>query len=441
MSTDSDSAFADPASPGWTKGLPPGRRFSNQAGRATLSTLETTGNAAGSQMDRLPFGLSLSSASQAQSIPLTRNRAPLHRLRTAPSVDAAFTRVSNQARQLLADQVSPLRLANHLSVVAVAAIILILSQVDIPTWEVSLRLLPSSALSATGTGSLGSRVSAYTSGPSMASLGSQDSLQRSAIPFTIVHHEPQKEIQYYTVQPGDTVLGIAKRFGLQPETVQWSNPNLERNADLIRPGDQLKILPIDGAVHVVAPGDTLSSLVTKYKVSLEDIINYPANGLENSSSALRVGQELVIPGGTRTFVQPQVYAYSGSAPATAKIGSGSFVWPASGSISQGYWSGHPAIDIAGWTGAPVKAADSGYVALAASGGWNSGYGNHVVIDHGNGFVTLYAHLNSIYVRGGESVSRGQQIGSLGSTGRSTGPHLHLEIRYQGVPRNPIGYLP
>ena len=112
---------------------------------------------------------------------------------------------------------------------------------------------------------------------------------------------------------------------------------------------------------------------------------------------------------------------------------------ASGSVSQQFWGGHRAVDIGSWTGAPVKASDSGYV-VTAGGGWNGGYGNHVIIDHGNGFVSLYAHLNSIYVRAGENVARGQHLGSVGNTGNSTGPHLHFEIRYQGVPRNPFSYL-
>ena len=441
MAMDSDSAFGDPAAPGWAPGLRPGRGPQVQPGLRTPSALEATGNAS-PQLDRLPFGVSLTSSSTAQSIPLPKNNLRWRTTGAASSFDSALARAADQARAVIADQVTPVRLASHLSVLAVAALILFLSRIDIPTWEVTLRLLPGSAMAATDSaaGGVGSRVSAFTSGPSSAPLASHESLQRSAIPFTIVHEEPQQEVQFYIVQPGDNVLAIAARFGLRPETVQWSNPDLERNVDLIRPGDQLTILPIDGAVHIIAPGDTLSSLAAKYKVSLDAILGYPANGLEDSSVALTVGRKLVIPGGSKPYIPQQVFAYSGPVPASAKIGSGAFVWPASGSISQGYWSGHPAIDIAGWSGASVKAADSGYVALTA-GGWNGGYGNYVVVDHGNGFVSLYAHLNSIYVRAGESVSRGQQIGSLGSTGKSTGPHLHVEIRYQGVPRNPLGYLP
>ncbi|MFN2201358.1 MAG: peptidoglycan DD-metalloendopeptidase family protein [Caldilineaceae bacterium] len=355
------------------------------------------------------------------------------------AASSALTHWLEQVRAILADQITPLRLASHLSVVAVAALILLLSQIHIPAWEISLRLLPSNLQDNTTTA--GSRVSIFTNEFSSTPLSIHDSLQRSAIPFTIVNEDPQQGVRYYTVQAGDTILGIAGKFGLRPESVQWSNPALEQHVDLIRPGDQIIIPPMDGAVHKVAIGDTLSSIADRYDVSVEDIIGYAGNGLTDNSAALAVGQELMIPGGTRPYVQSQSIAYAPSAvPATAQIGSGAFVWPTSGPINQPYWSGHPAVDIGGWTGAPVKAADGGYVALAASG-WNGGYGNHVIVDHGNGFSTLYAHLNSIYVHTGENVARGQQIGSLGTTGNSTGPHLHLEIRYQGVPRNPMGYLP
>ena len=438
MALDSDSAFSDPAAPPWAPGFRPGSRLQGQPGRATPGTLETSGYA-GQQSDRLPFGLSFASSSTAQSIALPKNNLRLHKVRTAPAIDAAVARAFRQVHAAIADQITPVRLASHLSVLAVAALILFLSRLDIPTWEVTLRLLPDSVVAAANAGA-GSRVSAFTSGPSTAPLASHESLQRSAIPFTIVHEEPHQEVQYYVVQPGDTVLAIAERFGLRPETVQWSNANLERNVDLIRPGDQLLILPIDGAVHVVAPGDTLSSLAAKYKVSLEEIIGYPANGLADSSTSLTIGQKIVIPGGSKPYVTQEVFAYSGPIPANAKLGSGAFVWPSSGSINQRYWGGHAGVDIGGWTGAPVRAADSGYVILA-TGGWNGGYGNHVIVDHGNGFISLYAHLNSIYVRAGESVARGQEVGSVGTTGNSTGPHLHFEIRYQGVPRNPMGYLP
>jgi murein DD-endopeptidase MepM/ murein hydrolase activator NlpD len=248
---------------------------------------------------------------------------------------------------------------------------------------------------------------------------------------------------YYSVKAGDTVLGIAKRFGLQPETLMWSNSFIEQNPDRLKIGDQVRILPVDGVLHVVKRGDTLSGIASKYETDIQSIVQYAANGMTSVNDPLPIGKEIVVPGGTKPYVAPTVgnasTAYSVARPAGALAGSGNFSWPAAGYISQGYWRGHPAIDIAGWLGAPVTAADSGYVVLAG-GGWNGGYGNYVIIDHGNGFTTLYAHLNSIFVKPGETVSRGQQVGTMGNTGNSTGAHLHLEIRYNGVPYNPANYL-
>src|SRR5690606_32957775 len=144
----------------------------------------------------------------------------------------------------------------------------------------------------------------------------------------------------------------------------------------------------------------LTSLAEKYKVTVEEIINYKGNGLTSVDTQLTVGLPLIVPNGVKPApAQPAVVYNSGSVPTTAQIGSGNFIWPASGSINQRYWSGHAAIDVGGRTGGGVMAADGGYVAVA-TGGWNGGYGNHVIIDHGNGFVTLYAHLNSIYVKSG-----------------------------------------
>lgn len=359
-----------------------------------------------------------------------------------PIVETWVQRLQRQVSKTFSDQVTPMRLAGHLSVLAVAALILILSQVELPTWDISLRALSNNALLGSGQGGgMASQVNALVSqqagDPSNESL-----LQRAAVPFTTARRQSApEEVQVYIVQPGDTVLGIAEKFGLKPETIQWSNPGLELNADLIRPGDPLKIPPVNGVLHTVTSGDTLTSLAAKYKVTVEEIINYKGNSLTSVDAQLAVGQPLVIPNGTKPApAQPVVVYESTAVPTTAQIGSGNFVWPTSGSINQRYWSGHAAIDLGGWTGSPVKAADGGYVAVA-TGGWNGGYGNHVIIDHGNGFVTLYAHLNSIYVKPGENVTRGQQIGSIGNSGNSTGPHLHFEIRYQGAQRNPLNYLP
>lgn len=367
-----------------------------------------------------------------------------------------------RAHALFSDQVAPVRIASHFSVLVVAAFILIISQLDMPDWQFTLRALPTTGFLGANAGEGGSAMGAFfATDSSGAVLSAGESLQRAAVPFTVPNARNAEAsgpvaseaaspgagaagvIQKYIVQSGDTVLGIAERFGLQPETIQWANSTLEINPDLIRPGDELNILPVNGVLHTIRAGDTLSSIAHRYSVSVDDIIGYTGNGLPSVSASLSVGQELIIPDGTKPQAQAQAVAYTATtaaAPSNAQVGSGNFVWPSSGPINQRYWSGHPAIDVGGWTGSPVRAADGGYVAVAR-GGWNGGYGNHVIIDHGNGFVTLYAHLNSIFVKPGESVSRGQQVGSVGNTGNSTGPHLHFEIRYQGVARNPLSYLP
>ena len=211
------------------------------------------------------------------------------------------------------------------------------------------------------------------------------SLQRAIVPFTIIPEEQKEGITTYVVASGDTVLGIAERFGLKPESIQWANPSLEANPDVLRIGDQLQILPIDGALHTVQVGDTLSSIAAKYKVGMADIIQYSPNGLVDTSSSLSVGTPLIVPGGVKAYVAPQVFAYNGAVPASASKGTGAFVWPTSGSVTQQFWGGHKAIDIGSWTGAPVNAGDSGHV-IVAQPGWNNGYGNFVVIDHGNGLL-------------------------------------------------------
>ena len=372
------------------------------------------------------------------------------------ALPSVFQRAQHQVQRTVADQVTPLRLAGHLSVLVVAATILFLSQVKIPDWNLSLNDLPSSVLNASGNGSQ-SVLSA--SGPLAQSRYASvsetwEALAKHALPFSLTTEKsPEKlvasnqirpRIEVYSVQAGDTVLAIAGKFGLQPETLLWANNAIEQNPDRLSIGDELNILPVNGVLHIVHAGDTLSTLATKYKVATDSIAGYADNQLANSSAQLKIGAQLVIPGGTKPFILPTVVGgtqlYTSPAPGNALKGSGSFSWPTAGSITQRYWSGHPAVDIGSWTGAPVSASDNGYV-IEVGWGWSSGYGNHVIIDHGNGFSTLYAHLSSVYVKVGENVTRGEQIGAAGNTGNSTGPHLHFEVRYQGVPRNPTGYLP
>jgi len=368
--------------------------------------------------------------------PVDRSTGAVHQ----DSVIGYFQRLQSDVQHTLTDQVTPLRLAGHLSVLAVAAFILILSQMKMPDWNIPLGGLSGSVLQATNSAAQHSGTKA--SSPSQSSENS--SLSRSVIPNTLVSDTSRGEIQVYTVKAGDTVLAIAAKFGLQPETIMWANSQIEQDPDRLAIGDPINILPINGVLHVVKPGDTLSTLAEKYKTKIDDIIGYKANHLASSTAELTVGSQLIVPNGVKQFVQPNYYVETtttASAPENASKGYGTFSWPSGGTVTQQYWSGHPAIDIASWTGAPVKAADSGYVVLASSGAWNTGYGNYVIIDHGNGFTTLYAHMSSIFVKSGENITRGEQIGLVGSTGHSTGPHLHFEVRYQGVQRNPTSYLP
>jgi murein DD-endopeptidase MepM/ murein hydrolase activator NlpD len=265
-------------------------------------------------------------------------------------------------------------------------------------------------------------------------------LMRAAVPHTIIPERPRDEIVRYVVQGGDTIFGIAARFGIAPETIMWANGRfVEDNPDLLRVGQELTILPVDGVYHQVGGGDTLDAIAATYKVEPAALINYPLNNVDPETLQISAGQWLIVPGGTKPYVPRTVVAYSGPIPEEASSGTGVFGWPAAGQITQGYWDRHRALDVGAWQGAPVVAADSGYVVAA---GWDdSGYGRIVVIDHGNGFQTLYAHMEVYYVEVGDSVAKGEQIGEVGSTGNSSGPHLHFEVHQNGIQRNPFGFLP
>jgi murein DD-endopeptidase MepM/ murein hydrolase activator NlpD len=240
------------------------------------------------------------------------------------------------------------------------------------------------------------------------------------------------ETRTYVVQPGDTVIGLAARFGLTPETILSANPSLAGNPDLLKLGQELQILPVSGVLHKVVAGDTLVAIAKRYEVSVDAIIGYQANELVEPY-ILHPGQEIVVPGGKWSRAAAQAAA-AGTANAT-----GQFVWPTTGRLTQQAWWGHMAIDLGAPTGTPIYASDAGKVLEA---GWtNVGYGQYVLVDHGNGYRTLYAHMSKILVQRGQSVAKGERIGLVGSTGNSTGPHLHFEIYRNGVLQNPLNYLP
>lgn len=331
------------------------------------------------------------------------------------------------------DRYTPVRLASHVALILVAVGLLMLSRVNLPKWEVAPREFLPAPPATPEPVTLGQLVASRGGG----NVSILEPLTRNAVPFTIVPERPRLDVETYVVQPGDTVFGIAQKFGLKPDTLLWSNPTLEANPDLLRIGDKVAILPVNGVYHKIATKETVETIAKKYKVAPDVIVGYAWNKLA-TNQPLQTGAYLIVPGGQKPYVPRQVAIYNGPMPKGARHGTGRFVWPAGGSITQNYWNGHRALDIASWIGNPVVAADSGFVVYA---GWDkTGYGNLIVVDHGNGFSTYYAHLSKILVRPGESVAQGQRVGSVGSTGHSTGPHLHFEVRQRGVQRNPFGYL-
>lgn len=273
----------------------------------------------------------------------------------------------------------------------------------------------------------------FPSGPVLAQ--SQDT-------HTEYSAKPRSEIVEYKVAAGDTISTIAEKFGVSQDTIKWAN-NIT-NVNSIRPGDTLKILPVTGVAVTVKSGDSVQSLAKKYQTDAQAIVDFPFNGVPDDFS-LKAGQNLIIPDGSPPEIaapkprpQPQFLAQGPSSPVFNAIGGGQFIWPTNGNITQYFAWYHPGIDIANSRAPAIAAADGGTVVVA---GWpdSYGYGNRVMIDHGNGYRTLYAHLSNIYVSVGQVVSRGQVIGQMGSTGRSTGIHLHFEV-HKGVAINPLSIL-
>jgi murein DD-endopeptidase MepM/ murein hydrolase activator NlpD len=249
----------------------------------------------------------------------------------------------------------------------------------------------------------------------------------------------------YEVKTGDTLSTIAEHFGISTDTIKWSNDLGSINS--IKPGQKIKILPVSGISHTVKSGDTLDSVAKKYTAEAQAILDFPFNDVPDDFK-LKVGQVLVVPDGVQPAAAPIIQRssytvgqfYTGVASSTFQApGGGSFIYPTKGIITQYFAWYHPALDIADRSGPPVMASDGGTVMVA---GWpdNSGYGNRVVIDHGNGYTTLYGHFSNVYVSAGQKVSRGQTIGRMGTTGRSTGTHLHFDIRYKGIALNPKSIL-
>ena len=250
------------------------------------------------------------------------------------------------------------------------------------------------------------------------------------------------EIITHVVSEGETLSSIAERYGLEVDTILWENKITSKTP--LKPGMELKILPVNGVRHQVQRGETIYTIAKKYGLEnsqAQVIVDYPFNEFLNDETfELATGQYLMIPDGImpQTQAAPRVQKVVLTPDAGTVTATGTFIWPASGGISQGYRFYHKAVDIASRGGGPILAADSGVV---IGTGWDaSGYGNRILVDHGNGYVTLYAHLSVIQVSAGQRVNRGDVIGQMGSTGRSTGVHLHFEVRQGGVLLNPQSFL-
>ncbi|HLA99592.1 MAG TPA: peptidoglycan DD-metalloendopeptidase family protein [Anaerolineales bacterium] len=279
---------------------------------------------------------------------------------------------------------------------------------------------------------------------------SESGIRRFANLKTIIPNRPRVGISSYTVQPGDNLFLIAERYNLKPESVLWGNYEVLRdNPQFLQPGQELVILPTDGVYYQWKAGDTLNGVGNFFRVKVEDILNWPGNQLDlaaidqEGEAMIEDGTWLIIPGGWRelrdwgppaiTRSNPAAAAYYGSGYCGSvyegAIGTGFFIWPTSATYLSGYDyspSLHPGIDIAGAVGNAIFAADSGVVVFA---GWSEfGYGYLIVLDHGNGWQSAYAHLSAVSVICGQSVGRGSVIGALGSSGNSSGPHLHFELR-------------
>ena len=252
---------------------------------------------------------------------------------------------------------------------------------------------------------------------------------------TVISAKPRNTIENYSVKSGDTLASIAKKFDISVDTIKWAN---DLKSDTIKPNQDLKIPPVTGVVHKVVSGESIYTIAKKYKTVAQNIVNFPFNDFTDLDSyGLTAGQTLYIPDGVieeENIVSPRYYA---QAQAGVK-GNSNFIWPTSGLITQYPVWYHMALDIANNAAPPVLASDTGTVTFAGCVAY--GYGCHIVVDHGNGYETLYGHLSSIGVSPGQAVSQGQQIGNMGSTGRSTGTHLHFEIRTGGVLQNPLNFL-
>lgn len=294
--------------------------------------------------------------------------------------------------------------------------------------------------------------------PQMLTIAKQREIARGIIFQTEKSDQSSFEVIIYTVKSLDSLFGISAAHNIEPETLLWANEVvLGGNPDMLEPGMVLRLPPVDGVLYEWKGGDTLEKVAKEHEVVVLDILNWPGNIFSDLTNPyIEPGTWIMIPGGVgefKSWVIPVIP--SGSAGVSTSLygggacsgsytgggGSGTFMWPSSYHeiVGNDYWGGHLALDIRSGEGLPIVAADTGIVVYS---GWASGgYGNMVMLDHLNGYFTLYAHLSTATARCGSTAGKGQTIGWGGSTGASTGPHLHFEVRYLGGFINPWYVLP
>ncbi len=257
------------------------------------------------------------------------------------------------------------------------------------------------------------------------------------------------KVTEYVVKRGDSPWSISQKFNLKPETILWGNAQLNAAAGSLKAGDTLNILPVDGVLHIAETGDTLEKLASLHGTPAQEILEYIGNDFDlTQPPQLTVGQQVIIPNGTSPIVWSEAQipsAAQGGSGGSASVnvpnlGSGYFSWPVNAYVlTQEYWSGHPGLDLVTDFRQPIFASDSGTVIFSD---WDdTGYGNFIIIDHGNGYKTTYGHNEANLVSIGQTVVQGQQIAESGNTGNSTGNHLDFRILYNGVFLNPLSYLP
>ena len=260
----------------------------------------------------------------------------------------------------------------------------------------------------------------------------------------------------YKVQNGDTASGIAARFGISTKYISWNNVDILADADALRPGTTLQIPSVEGIIHPVRFGETVSEIAARYDAKARDIVEFQANGLAGDPNRLRDGSLILVPGGrvvplaaaTRPTPVPTAAAAAAPAgtprpttPATTTGSTSGWVWPGSGPLTSPYGPAHPlGIDIGTGYGAAIVAARDGTVTFAGGNPCCS-YGYHVIVAHDGGYETLYAHFSAITAQLGQKVKAGEILGYSGTSGLVTGPHLHFEIHRNGTTMNPSAFLP